>query len=290
MKILVIIVTYNGMKWIERCLCSVAMSKVKADCLIVDNHSTDGTPQWIEENFPEFRLIRSESNLGFGAANNIGLQTALDEGYDYAYLLNQDAWLLRDTLEKLLEAWDNSRKEGERFGLLSPMQTTADPDKLDKNFLRYYRVSKPMTPGGVKEMKFIMAAHWMISRECLQEVGGFSPVFFYYGEDNDWLNRAKYFGWRYGAVNTAFAVHDRDNRPNPKARRMRLKYTTAVMEVSNPRKFLPLKLVSEPLMLLLMSVRYASWDLFKSIPKLIASYPEIIRYRKQAKQKGAFLK
>ena len=50
-RTLVIIVSYNGMKWIERCLCSVAMSTEKADIMVIDNASTDGTPEWIEENF-----------------------------------------------------------------------------------------------------------------------------------------------------------------------------------------------------------------------------------------------
>ncbi|MCQ2116477.1 MAG: glycosyltransferase family 2 protein [Bacteroidales bacterium] len=290
MKILVIVVTYNGMKWIERCLCSVAMSRVKADCMVVDNCSTDGTPEWIEENFPEVRLVRSERNLGFGGGNNVGLQVALDENYDYVYLLNQDAWLQRDTFDKLLEAWDNSRAEGEHFGLLSPMQTTANPDRLDARFQFYYRVSKPMTPGGVKEMKFIMAAHWMISRECLQDVGGFSPAFSQYGEDDNWLNRAVYHGWRYGAVNTAFAVHDRDQRPNPKARRMRLKYIGSVVKLSNPRNCLPLSVVLEPLRLLAISIRYASWDTLKSIPGFLSKLPEYIRLRRESKKKGAFLK
>ncbi|MBQ2452125.1 MAG: glycosyltransferase, partial [Bacteroidales bacterium] len=46
-RTLVIIVSYNGMKWIERCLCSVAMSTEKADIMVIDNASTDGTPEWI---------------------------------------------------------------------------------------------------------------------------------------------------------------------------------------------------------------------------------------------------
>ena len=91
MKILTIIVTYNGMKWLDRCLGSLRESSLKTDVVAVDNGSTDGTPEYIAANFPEVQLHCTGENLGFGRANNVGLQKAVAEGYDYVYLLNQDA-------------------------------------------------------------------------------------------------------------------------------------------------------------------------------------------------------
>ena len=103
-KVLVVIVTYNALKWIQKCLRSVEKSTLQADVLVVDNGSTDGTLPLIRTDFPRTRIIETGENLGFGAANNRGLRIAHDECYDFAYLLNQDAWLEKDTLEKLVAA------------------------------------------------------------------------------------------------------------------------------------------------------------------------------------------
>ena len=81
-KLLVIIVTYNGMKWLERCLSSLIASSVASDVFIVDNGSTDGSQDYIRSNFKDAIFIQSEENLGFGKANNIGLQYAYEKGYE----------------------------------------------------------------------------------------------------------------------------------------------------------------------------------------------------------------
>ena len=101
--ILIVIVTYNAMRWIDKCLSSVNCSNVQSDIFVVDNCSTDGTPDYIAQHYPDAILIRSPKNLMFGKGNNVGLRYALENGYDYVYLLNQDAWLMPDTLGKLVE-------------------------------------------------------------------------------------------------------------------------------------------------------------------------------------------
>ena len=108
MKILTIIVTYNGLRWYERCLGSLQSSTIPVDVMVVDNASQDGSADWIAEHYPEINLIRSDKNLGFGQANNIGMRYALDNGYDYVFLLNQDAWLhTNDCIERLVQAAEN---------------------------------------------------------------------------------------------------------------------------------------------------------------------------------------
>ena len=86
--VLVIVVTYNGRPWIERCLGSVYAD---ADLFVVDNDSGDGSADYVQAHFPEARLVRSADNLGFSKANNLGLRYAMEKGYRYVYLLNQDA-------------------------------------------------------------------------------------------------------------------------------------------------------------------------------------------------------
>lgn len=129
---LVIIVTYNGRRWIEKAVSSVRASEREADIFVVDNASTDGTPDWLEEQGVE--TDRMMANHGFGAANNIGLRRALERGYRYVYLLNQDAWLLPDTLGRLAAFLD----EHPEYGLVSPMQMKPDLASLDDQFARHY--------------------------------------------------------------------------------------------------------------------------------------------------------
>lgn len=289
-RILVIIVTFNGMKWIERCLCSVAMSRVKADMMIVDNGSTDGTPEWVEENFPDARVVRLEDNPGFGAANNAGFRYALEQGYHYIYLLNQDAWLRGDTLGLLVGAFEASERLGEHYGVISPMQMDASWERADANFLKWYRVSAPISESGIKEIEFVMAAHWMISRECLECVGGFSPVFKQYGEDDNWLHRAKFHGWRYGVFNEAYAVHDRAKRQTAKEKRMRLKCVAALVKVSDPNASFGWRMIRETLELAGMSVKNSSLIPLKYIPELWKRRSELKSRHEESRSRGAFLK
>ena len=103
MKVLVIIVSYNFERWINRCLGSLRKSSHPIDVMVIDNGSKDRSVDIIKNDFPEVRLVETGKNLGFGRANNIGLKFALDEGYDFAFLLNQDAWIDDNTIKILVE-------------------------------------------------------------------------------------------------------------------------------------------------------------------------------------------
>src|SRR5579871_5439126 len=96
-KVLVIIVTYNGMKWMSKCMHTLYNTNMPIDVVVIDNGSTDGTQKFIIENYPQAQFIQSQQNLGFGKANNIGILKAIEENYDYAFLLNQDGYLEPDT-------------------------------------------------------------------------------------------------------------------------------------------------------------------------------------------------
>ena len=77
MKILVIVVTFNGLNWLERCLGSVRASETPADLYVWDNDSTDGSADWVQGHFPEAKLVRSAENLGFAEANNMGMTMSI---------------------------------------------------------------------------------------------------------------------------------------------------------------------------------------------------------------------
>ena len=125
-RVLVIVVAYNGMRWLERCLGSV----LSADIYVVDNDSTDGSADFIEKQFPQAKLVRSAENLGFSKANNLGFEWARKKGYDYVYLLNQDAWLEEGALEKLVAAAEAHPE----YAVLSPLQMTDGYEAFDTQF------------------------------------------------------------------------------------------------------------------------------------------------------------
>lgn len=269
-RILVIIVTFNAMPWANRCLTSLRQSVVPCDVTIIDNGSTDGTQDFIHNNFPEVYLVRNKENLGFGQANNIGLQKALDNNYEFVYLLNQDAWVQEDTFEKLIKASDTHPE----YGVLSPIQMKADGLHFEEKFrsyiIPYHQIYSPsliedlyfQRVQDVYEVSFVMAAHWLITSKCLATVGGFSPTFPHYGEDNNYLNRTNYWKFKIGIVPSARAVHDRgDNKWSIEKEVYVNDYIGSLVSFSNPlrRESLDTKIFQ----LLKRGIRNCKMDLIK---------------------------
>ena len=217
-NIFVIIVTYNGSQWYQRCFDSLRSSSIPLQVVIVDNASKDLTVQFIKENYPEFILLESDRNFGFGKANNLGIHYALEHDADYVFLLNQDAWLTSsDTIEQLIQIHNTNQQ----YGILSPMHITAEETGIEKlllNRLDDFRVTdarlfEDLYFGRLQKVygtQYVNAASWLISRKVLDMVGGFDPLFFHYGEDDNYLNRVFYHGFKVGICPIARIVHDTD--------------------------------------------------------------------------------
>lgn len=231
------------MQWAERCYNSLRSSTIPCDILTIDNGSKDGTPQYIRTHFPEVEIIEQQENIGFGKANNLGLQKMLDEGYDYAYLLNQDAWIFPDTFEKLINAYNQCPE----YGILSPMQVKADgksfDDRFATNVIGIHQTTRPLFSEDfffgrrhdVYEVSFVMAAHWFISRSCVTKVGGFSPTFFLYGEDDNYIKRAQFWQQKVGIVPSSLAIHDRADKDWDERKTIYITHYTMVLDsLSNP--------------------------------------------------------
>lgn len=215
-EIYFIIVTYNAMKWAEKCFTSLRQSSVPVHCIVVDNGSTDGTQKFITSNFPEVELIQSEKNLGFGKANNIGIEKAYQKGADFFYLMNQDAWIFNDSVEKLLNVY-NLHPDKKEIGILSPMHIDGTGNKLDifldkyiaHNFETrlisdlYFQTLQPFY-----EISFINAAHWFLPKETIEIIGGFNPYFFHYGEDLEYVNRILFHKKKTFLVPESKVTHD----------------------------------------------------------------------------------
>ena len=214
-KVYFIIVTYNAMKWAERCFASLRQSSVPVHCIVIDNGSTDGSQDYIKNNFPEVDFIQSEEK--FGKANNIGIEKAYKEGADFFYLMNQDAWLYEDSLKELLKVYEEYPDKKE-IGIISPMHIDGTEKKLDIFLDKYisYNCDKTrlisdlyfQTLQPVYELDFINAAHWFIPRETVETVGGFNPFFFHYGEDNEYVNRVHFHKKKVLLAPKSKVVHD----------------------------------------------------------------------------------
>lgn len=284
-RILAIVVTFNAMPWIDRCLDSLEKSSEKVDICVIDNGSLDGTEKYVQENWPWAIFFDNEENLGFGAANNIGLRYALEHGYDYVYLMNQDAWVETDTIGRLVAAWKPA------YGVLSPIQMSGNGRKMDRNFAKKCKehLKKEDPDLEVVTVPFVMAAHWLVSRKVLETVGCFSPAFIHYGEDDNWIDRLHYFGYKAGVVRGAVAIHDRADRKPTKEQRMYLKCVRVLVKISDPSHSFFARHLTEPLDLLGMTVKNLSPIPAKYIPEFLKRYPELKRLRKQSKTPGAFL-
>ena len=215
-----IIVTYNGRKWIKKCFESLIESNIKTHILVIDNLSTDGTPDFIGHNFPDIELIEMSTNLGFGNANNIGIKEAVNNNADYIFLLNQDAWVEKDTLQKLIEA----SSKHPNYGIISPIHLSNETvRRIDDLFLKYILRSNYLSIienaliGDWKDIypvNFINAAAWLIPQATIRKVGYFDSLFFMYGEDDNYINRVKYHNLKVGIVPQANIIHDRVNNEN----------------------------------------------------------------------------
>jgi len=212
MKVYCIVVTYNGINWLERCLGSLRKSRYPVNVIIVDNSSTDGSVDYIKQHFPEILLIEASANLGFGQANNIGLKKTLECNADFVLLLNQDAWIKEDTINKLVEATQGNPE----YGIVSPFHLDASEQQLEQLFAELFdRYNNSIITDlyfnrlkYIYETGYVHAACWFMSRSCIETVGGFDPIYFHYGEDDDYLQRAKYFNFKIGLVPHAQVIHD----------------------------------------------------------------------------------
>lgn len=128
-KVAIIIVTWKGMKWINKCLTNIRKSHYPATVFIIDNNSPDETPYFISKNFPEVKITYSKTNLGFGKANNLGIQQALKEDFDYYFLLNQDAYITPDTISELINI-----SYSENYAIISPIHLNGNGTHIDFYF------------------------------------------------------------------------------------------------------------------------------------------------------------
>jgi GT2 family glycosyltransferase len=221
----VVIVSWNARSYLERCLDSLAVhgGQRPLEIIVVDNDSSDGSPELVVERYPHVRLIRSGSNLGFAKANNIGL--AASSG-DFLLLINSDAEVLPGCIDMLilhLESDASLGMAGPRIlggdGLLQRscrsfptlwnmacralgLDTALGGFKVFSGYsMRYWSQTE------TRHVDILTGCFWAAKRQAYEDVGGLDEAFFIYGEDMDWCKRFWAKGWKLSFLSTAQAIH-----------------------------------------------------------------------------------
>ena len=132
-NIAAVVVTYNRKQLLETCLEKLAGSTYPCDILLIDNGSTDGTSELIKEKFPGVSYFNTGENLGGAGGFRVGMELAVNKGYEYAWIMDDDTFVNPDTLEKLMDA--DKALEG-KWAFLSSYAYWTDGSRCNMNFQR----------------------------------------------------------------------------------------------------------------------------------------------------------
>jgi N-acetylglucosaminyl-diphospho-decaprenol L-rhamnosyltransferase len=214
----VVVVTLNALPWLERCLESVR----GLETVVVDHGSTDGTLELVRERFPEARLVEQE-NRGLGAGWNAGMRAASGR---YFLILNADAWVVGDAVERLV-AFADARPEA---GLVGPLLRNPDGSlqRSVRGFPTAWRLAteyfflRKLAPRSralnafyaagfahdqAREIDWVMGACMLVRREAVDGAGPLDEDFFLFAEETDWCYRLRRAGWHVWFCPDAEVVH-----------------------------------------------------------------------------------
>ncbi len=218
MSVSAVVVTYDALPWLERCLESVR----GVETVVVDHGSGDGTPAFVRDRFPEVELVEEE-NLGLAHGWNTGIARTSGR---YVLLLNADAWLDAGALQALVEFADAHP----RAAVVGPRLRNPDGtlQRSVRGFPTLWRLAteylflRKLAPrsqalnafyaGGfahdsVREAEFVMGAVLLVRRAAIGEVGPADDSFFLFSEETDWCYRFQQAGWQVLFFPGAVATH-----------------------------------------------------------------------------------
>jgi len=215
LQLSVIIVNYNVKYFLEQCLHSVqkACIGIDSEIIVADNNSTDGSREYLQDNFPTVKFIWNSDNIGFAKANNLALEKATGS---FILFLNPDTILAEDSIEKCIQFFDQHKSAGaigirmiDGSGNFLKESKRAFPSPLtslfklsgltmlfpkSKIFARYHLGHLPENEN--HEVDVLAGAFMMMPKRVLDETGNFDERFFMYGEDVDLSYRVQEAGYK----------------------------------------------------------------------------------------------
>ncbi len=220
----IIIVNFNGRKFLEDCFNSLLKQTfTDFEIIFVDNSSTDGSAEFVQEKFKDDRIkiVRSESNLGFAGGNNFGYRHCKGE---YVVLLNNDTRADSRWLEELITCISLSEHIGIAQSLVLtegiPMkyyETNGSINLLGQNIMEVFEIDK----NGVGEIFQANGCSLMIRKKLADETGGlFDDEYFAYSEDTYLCFKIKFKGLKIMHTSKSIIYHKGGGTSDPGKRRM----------------------------------------------------------------------
>jgi len=224
----VVIVNYNTWPLLRDCLASVfadaAESGLQVEVVVVDNGSTDGSPELVAQHFPRVHLIRNARNVGYAAGTNQGIRASRGRNL---LLLNSDTVVRPGALREMCAKLD-ARQD---LAGVAPKLTNPDGTVQQSCWLFPLRALVVNVFGlgrlGLvddyrswdhrydREVPWVSSAALLVPRSVLERVGLLDEEFFY-GVDTDWCHRAARMGYRFLSLASAEVVHyGRGSRQGP---------------------------------------------------------------------------
>jgi len=221
----VVIVSWNTRDLLRDCLRSVVdeSPSIAIEVFVVDNASADGSPEMVEQEFPQVRLIRNTENRGFAAANNQGLAEASGR---YSLLLNPDTIILDRAIERSVEYADGHADVGvfgcqvmendstiqpTCFSYPGPLNLFLVQSGLARLFRRSRFFGRPeLTWWGRSselDVEVVSGMFMLVRREAIEQVGLMDEDYFVYAEEADWCCRIRRAGWKCRFAPIARIVH-----------------------------------------------------------------------------------
>jgi GT2 family glycosyltransferase len=212
-----IVLSWNGREDTLACLASLAaLRDANTEVVVVDNGSTDGSVEAVRAAHPEVHVVENGRNLGFAGGNNAGLRHAFERGAEWAVLVNNDATLAPDAIDRLRRA----AVEHPAAGMLAgKVFFDEPPDRIWFAGQRFWPAfgysGRPRGYGRRDGPRYRRAyrtdraagAFMAVARRVVDAVGPLDDDLFAYVEDVDWCCRARAAGFEIWFVPDALAWH-----------------------------------------------------------------------------------
>jgi GT2 family glycosyltransferase len=222
MVLSIIVVNYQGLSLLEGCLRSISThleGRLEYEVWVVDNASTDGSPEWLKRHAaqtPGVTPILNPKNFGFAAANNTALRQCRGE---FALLLNSDALLIDDSVLKGIEflrnhpdafgagarLWNGDGTPGPSYGFFPHAAILAR--EFSARAFGSLRAVSPKPDEKAHPIDFPCGAYFLVNTRWLDKVGLLDETFFLYFEETDWARRAWNLGHPIQYLPECTAVH-----------------------------------------------------------------------------------